>query len=214
MRSTLIVTLAVLLVSCAAQAATIDEISVDSVDTQFTPAPNPTLTMYQQGVTVVIERAGNVQDSITGATFSFWTYLQTDKSAAGQALGDFTGGGIAIYDALNVPLLLANVGQFSLEESTGLPITVLAGSGNFAVTGGTWAQDFVPDGVILDLTWKVTDGTGAPANISDFSSAFLGESDLTLTVPEPATLGLLAMGGLALIRRRRRASAHAPRSNQ
>jgi len=67
-------------------------------------------------------------------------------------------------------------------------------SGNWGGSGKTWAQgDFTGDGLVnvsdlgmLSGNWGWTGGGGG-----------------TQQVPEPATLGLLAMGGLAMLRRRR-----------
>ncbi|MDP6544053.1 MAG: PEP-CTERM sorting domain-containing protein [Phycisphaerae bacterium] len=189
-----------LVVSChlsLAGATVIDEISVDSVDTFYAPSLNPgTLTIAQTGVDLVLERSDNSQYTITGVDFALITYLQSDLSVAGQAIAEFTGGTISISDANNT-LLTADIGIFGVEESVNLPFEVLVGSGNFTVTGGTFASEFGPNGIIFDITWKPS------TSVSDFSQPFTAESDVTLT-PEPATMILLATGALFAIRRRRR----------
>ena len=86
----------------------------------------------------MVERAGNVQEEISGAFFSMVTFLKADNSTGGKAMGDFEAGSIAVRDALDVLLLAADVEQFTLEENTSLPPTVLTGAGTFVVTGGTW----------------------------------------------------------------------------
>ena len=142
-----------LVVSChlpLAGAAMIDEISVDSVDTAFGISPGPgALTIAQAGVDLVLERSDNTQHTISGASFSLVTFLQTDQSTGGQAIADFIGGTIVIRDALNVLLLSADIGVFSVQENTHLPNPLLTGSGNFTVTGGLYAPDFGPAGDIL-----------------------------------------------------------------
>jgi len=70
----------------------------------------------------------------------------------------------------------------------------LALKSNFGISGATWEQgDFDKDG---NVGWD-----DLQAMMSNFSPSLIGAP---ATNPEPATLGLLALGGLALIRRRRR----------
>jgi hypothetical protein len=201
--ATLLAATAVLLVGPSLAPATmIHEISVDSVDTAYAyNAAVPTdsmLSVAQSGVTIVLEHPGNVQDELADADFSFVTYLSADRSAGGRALGDFAGGAIRITNSLGELLLAANVDRFTLEESTALPFCVLAGAGNFNVTGGSWANDFGPSGVTLELTWKFDQ------DINSFKEGFQAESDVTLTpTPEPATMGLIGLGALGTVLRRR-----------
>ncbi|MDP6433714.1 MAG: PEP-CTERM sorting domain-containing protein [Candidatus Scalindua sp.] len=77
---------------------------------------------------------------------------------------------------------------------------ILGGVGQFQVTGGSLSGDFVPaTGEIVEITFQVV-----PASIDDFQQNFAFVSNLTLTpVPEPATICLLGLGGLALLRKRR-----------
>jgi hypothetical protein len=194
---------ATLVVSCQlslVNAAVIDEISVDSVNTVFAPAPSPgVLTIAQSGVELVLEMSDNTQQTISNVDFSLVTYLHVggDKSSGGQAIADFTGGTINITNAGGT-LLTANIGTFSVEESVNLPFSVLAGSGNFTVINEQLAGDFGPDGVIIDITWKLS------TDIADFSSqGFTAESNVTLT-PEPATIALLSTGAIFAIKRKRR----------
>jgi hypothetical protein len=202
----LMLSVIVLLFVAPAWAITIDEINVAAVDTMFDSVTKE-LEFFQKGVTVVLEKPGNIQDAVTGATFQMWSFLTSDNSSGGQVKGDFSGGGISILDPLGHTLLQADINSFSLEESTSLPFTLFTGGGDFDVTGGAWAADFGPKGLIFDLTWEIKNPAGTPINIADFSNSFLGESDVTLKpVPEPATMILFGSGllGLAGVGRRRK----------
>jgi len=199
-----ILTAAVLVVAhvSVVRAVQIEEISVDSIDTTFTyvavPITDSQLLIEQAGVNVVVEKAGNVQEHVSGAFFSLVTNLQADNSIGGKAMADFQGGALIIKDALNVVLLSGDINQLGMEENTNLPqISILTGAGTFDVTGGTWASSFGTDGIIMDLTWML--GT----NVPDFRSSFTAESDVTL-IPEPSVLAILAFGGLALLRRKKK----------
>ena len=184
-----------------AGAVPIEEISVDSVDTVFDYAAGPVtdsqLTIEQSGLTIVVEKPGNVQEEVSGAFFSLVTNLAADNSTGGRAIGSFAGGTITIKDAMGVPLLLGDISSFNMEEDTYLPLCVLAAAGSFHVTGGTWQSSFLPEGIILDLTWKLD------SDIDDFGADFDAESDVTLTpIPEPTVVSLLVVGGLMILRRR------------
>jgi len=189
---------------CGARAGMIEEISVDSVDMSFdyvaSPVTDGELRIEQDGVTVVIEKPGNVQEEVSGALFSLLTYLSVDNSIGGKALGEFQGGTLIIKDALDMVLLSGDINELTMEENTSLPfVSILTGSGSFDVTGGTWESDFGDKGIILDLTWRL--GT----NVDDFSSDFSAESDVTLVhVPEPSILLLLGFGGLAPLHRKKK----------
>lgn len=202
-RVTIVTTSALLLfLVSGASADVIEEISVDSVDTTYdyvaAPVTDSELKIEQDGVTVVVEKPGNVQEEVSGAFFSLITNLSTDTSTGGKAIGNFLGGTLLIEDAFDVTLLSGDVVALTLEESTNLPhSSVLAGSGTFDVTGGTWATSFGPEGIILDLTWTLGN------NISNFAADFSGESDVTL-IPEPTVLSLLVIGGFALLGRRKK----------
>ena len=188
-------TAVLLLGASLAPATMIHEISVESVDTAYAfDALNPSASMLsiaQSGVTVVIERPGNVQDELPDADFSFVTFLAADLSAGGRAVGDFVGGSIRITDSLGALLLSADVDRFTMEENVSLPFCVLAGAGNFDVTE--------PQGAVLELTWQFDQG------IDSFQEDFAAESDVTLApMPEPTTMSLLGIGGMSTLLRRRK----------
>ncbi len=191
-----------LVVSChlsLAGATVIEEITVDSVNTRFELLPSPgVLTIAQTGVDLTIERSDDTQQTITDVDFILLTPLVADNSIGGQAIADFAGGTITITDATGV-LLTADINAFSVEESLSLPFTVISGSGDFTVVTENLLGEFGPNGVIFDITWKLS------KNIDSFvgSDGFTAESNVTLT-PEPATMILLGTGALFAVKRRRR----------
>jgi hypothetical protein len=190
-------------VSChlsPAKASMIDEISIDSVDTIYGGSIDNggtgALTISQDRIVLLMEMADNSQDAIIGVDFELVTFLQTDKSIAGEAIADFFAGTITVTKATEV-LLTADIGIFNIEESLYASVYQLAGSGDFTVTGGTLASQFGPKGVLFDITWEL------PSNIDNFQDGFTAESDVTLT-PEPATMILLGSGALLAVNRRLR----------
>jgi hypothetical protein len=52
-------------------------------------------------------------------------------------------------------------------------------------------------------TESIAPGTYSFADFTTAQQAFFKDSGGTITVPEPATMGLLAVGGLMVLRRRR-----------
>jgi hypothetical protein len=103
-------------------------------------------------------------------------------------------------DAGSNVLLSGTIVSFNLTEiydNSGM----FAGQGYFNVSGGTLQPDFGSIGSLgklVDITFSVT-----PNTISNFSSSFLASTNMTvLPVPEPATIALLTMGALALLKRK------------
>ncbi len=83
--------------------------------------------------------------------------------------------------------------KFTQEGNSGLPTGPQDGDS----IGVILSAVSIPDAIFDDTPVIVPDWT------TDFSNNWNGESD-TFFMPEPASLGLLAAGGLALLRRRRK----------
>ena len=127
------------------------------------------------------------------------TFLKLDASTGVIASGEFAEGSLSFLDSGANTLLAGDILGLNLIEIYD-NVGILAGDGRFVVSGGSLSGDFVPPlGDIVQITFQV-----APATLRDFSQNFSGISNLTLTpIPEPATMGLLAIGGLLLSRRKR-----------
>ena len=149
---------------------------------------------------VIVEEDDGEQTSYIGGSFAMTASLSADNSAGGLASGRFDGGTLAFRDSGGADLLTGDLIELELYE-VGDGWGMLAGDGTFVVTGGTLEEDFLhTHGEIFQMLFNVS-----PSGIDNFSAAFTGFTSITVTpAPEPATLSLLALGGLAVLRRRRR----------
>jgi len=155
--------------------------------------------------TLTIDDTANIGVDYTDGTLDTYSYghwfmdvtLDSDDSSGGIAQGSFNSGNLALTDAGGASLFAGTaVAIYLVEPIDG--VGLLSGTGTFEVTGGQLAADFGPNiGQIVQITFSIS-----PATISDFSQDFTGNSSVNL-IPEPATLALLGLGGLAIRRRRR-----------
>ncbi|MCY2928656.1 MAG: PEP-CTERM sorting domain-containing protein [Planctomycetota bacterium] len=120
-------------------------------------------------------------------------------NAGGLVSGTLTLNGIVpqLTGAVAANLLTANLTAFGFSGSGASTVFEFKG----AVTGGTYAASFGSQiGVILN--------PGTTTYAGNFNGNFTGSTgtvDIFTIVPEPCTLAVAGLGGLALLRRRRRA---------
>ena len=86
--------------------------------------------------------------------------------------------------------------------STG-PQTIAAG-GSDLILGQVWFQSTNPQSTTANLTYCAQDFDTFAGSTEMNSASLVGPSNITNPTPEPASLGLLALGGLPLLKRRSR----------
>jgi hypothetical protein len=132
--------------------------------------------------------------------------------------GDFPGAGGEWGDDLGPPYMPLNSGYY--YEKSGYPKTLLDAAGNIAaasryeevgwgfgyemVTADTEGPDNIIGGKEFEFMFHCA-GLVGDVTITLWDDNFYGELDTIVIhqVPEPATIVLLALGGLALLRRRK-----------
>jgi hypothetical protein len=181
---------------------TIQSINVNDVDSQFTTGGGNfglgTLAL-SDAVDVVVEDTTGNQITYVNGSFALTTFLKMDVSAGGIASGQFSDGSLSFLDSGANPLLAGDILDLNFVEVFN-NIGILAGEGQFVVTGGSLSDDFVlPLGNIVQITFQVV-----PATLRDYSQDFTGVSNLSMMpIPEPTTISLFTLGGLFLSRRKK-----------
>jgi hypothetical protein len=178
-------------------AAPIQSMSATNVGTSFVGGGGA-LTMSGVGGINVQYTSGDVNTYVSGQ-LSLNTTLTSDNSSGGIADGDFAGGVFSYKNSGGDVLLSGDIISFNLVETRNNS-GMFWGDGHFTVTGGILQADFLPQGDMVNISYSVQ-----PNIISDFSSDFTASSNMTvLPIPEPMTIGLLGMGGLAILRKKKR----------
>ena len=129
------------------------------------------------------------------------TTLVADRSVGGRADGLFIGGTFALYDVFGTPLWSGYIVDLSLVERDDAS-GVMDGLALIELTGGEYGEGFaMPLGEYVEMTFCLDAG-----DQEDFAAAFGGGGNFAIgpVLPEPASLALVTVGGLALLRRKNR----------
>ena len=185
---------AILLATAPLQAAFITSISGNDMVTSYSAG---TLTI-NDSISLVVQYDDNSQVSYNNSTFAFTANLLADNSAGGIADGTFGNGSFTITDSSSAVLLSGQVLNFQL----GTLYIFLAGPGQLTLDSGSLLSD-LPAGYTLGNSVSIMYNI-KPGTVTDFSGSFSASTNLTiLPIPEPATMILLGLGSLAMIRRKR-----------
>ncbi len=179
----------------------------DVVDISYDPSGAQKLLQFSaQDRVMTVTYNNNTQVPVTGVDLVLETYLiQDDTPTVGHPAALFGGGFLTVSEAGQV-LIRAAVKQLFVEQSTYLPNKLLTIMGEYELISdvnhpqyGAWNGLLPNDGNIFVLGWEVHDV------INDFNTAFTAEEDMQLVVvPEPATMSMVGLGALALLRRKRK----------
>jgi len=170
---------------CAFSQAGVDFIGVDGVQTDYT-AGTGELSMDGTGLVITVDYDdGNPQSDISPAGFTLNTTFDSGMH--------FTGGTFEFKDESDSSVILSgNVVAIDFTSAG----SFLAGDGTAEVVVSNLAG--YPTGLsdIVSITFKLD-----PV-FTNFNQDYSGLSKVNFLVPEPATLGLLGLGGLLLRKRK------------
>jgi len=195
-RLSVLLSVAVLIMAGAVQGAFITSVNGSDISTSFTSG---TLSVTDT-IALVVQYEGGGQTSYADTTIQFTASLLADNSSGGVANGVFGKGSYTVLDSASNVLLSGDVDQLTLMGTAGG--FLLGGSGSVTLNAGSLKSD-MPSGTgsgdVITITFQLT-----PGPVQDFSSDFIGRTNLSIhPIPEPATMMLLGLGSMALIRRKR-----------
>ncbi|OHB59646.1 MAG: hypothetical protein A2Y12_18065 [Planctomycetes bacterium GWF2_42_9] len=179
----------VLMIAACANAVTITSMTANNAVTTFASG-----VLSMTGTNGLIQYTAN-NSSVTG-TFSLNVNMISDTSMSGTASATFGAGSFSFKDGSNNTLLAGSFTSFNLAES--FP-GFLSGNCSFTVTGGSLQGGFGNSGNLMGVTFTAPYG-----DVTNFQSNINGYSTMVAaSVPEPMTLGILGLGAMSILRKRK-----------
>jgi hypothetical protein len=165
---------------------------------QAVTAPVGTLAVNWDGVTnnATLKMTDTTGDGVLGQI-----QYQTDNLSSGQLnAGVDAAGGSQVQFIDRIPGDANGDGKVN-----GLDVSVIAGHWQQHVTGGANVGDFNGDGIVNALDVSVLAGHWQASWTTGLTPATDFASPAVAAAPEPASLGVLAIGAVALLSRRKKA---------
>ena len=123
--------------------------------------------------------------------------LQTVTFESGIAVGTFAGGTVVMRDEVDNTLFTADIAELVLKETDILGETWLVGGGTYVngVTTIPGHGGLSTEGSIVNLVFDLS------ITFDDFATPFEATANVNF-IPEPGTMALILLSGMALFRRR------------
>jgi hypothetical protein len=188
--------------SASMQIKPIESIFSPGLVTTYTAADGSLVMSDTENTDIVIQYTDNTQYTFDDGSVTLTASLASDDSLTGTGLGNgmavgtFTDVRIDLYDNSGGLLFGADLSDIVLAETVWGVQPALNGNTAFQNGTGELLPLFSPSGIAYAKVFDMPD-------IPDFGSDFTGQSNMTLQVPEPATMSVLALGGLAVMLRKR-----------
>lgn len=181
-----IVLLVAFLCVCVFSQAGVISVGLDYVSTAY-DVESGELSMSNEGLVVILVNDDDTQDYLDGADFEMTTSRVSGFNFAGGVFELTNADASTVYISGTVESVV-----FDYSDSTG----TLSGSGQATVLVENLEGNLLGPAEIVTVTFYLDD-------VVDFESDFEGKTKINVLIPEPATLAILGLGSLMMIRRKK-----------